>query len=599
MKTKYILRNWMVLLLGAGLFISCEDYLDKAPEVNIKDSDVFTKFESFQGYVEDIYQCIPDETLGSSAEMNWNYGDEFLSSTSIFMNFQFDRGNYWFWQTRQRSPYAGVVNYVDERAKGDKGWWHNGWFAIRKCNIVLSHLNDLVSPTQEERDILAGQAYFFRGLFHFQILRAWGGIPYVDTVYAPSDIIRTARLSYLETAQKVTQDLKKAAELLPGNWDETTVGQTTLGYNKGRVTKLAAYGYMGKNLLYAGSPLMNGITTGNYSYNQELCAQAANAFWEVIKLGDQGYATLEPWSDYFRNFYTMNREHASHNQESIFSGPVYMRYKRWNYGSHQLRQLGGWGAYDSPTANYVEYFGMENGLAIDEEDSGYDPTDPWGINGAPKRDPRFYYNIVHDRQIQVINRPNTDPDKYFEGFTGGRHRTQGNSMTGYGYKKFIHVTCNNKDNGWNNVYGYENPEMRLADIYLMYAEAVNEAYGPNGSAPGGITAVQAINKIRNRALLPDLDARYYTSKEEFRDFIWKERAVELAFEGHRWYDLRRWYVAHLPEYREKYSLEFDKDWTYFRKELYYTKVFEPKHYWFPFPTDQVNIYPEFYQNPGW
>jgi hypothetical protein len=133
----------------------------------------------------------------------------------------------------------------------------------------------------------------------------------------------------------------------------------------------------------------------------------------------------------------------------------------------------------------------------------------------------------------------------------------------------------------------------------MYAEAVNEAYGPSGSAPGGPAALEAVNMIRQRAGVPPVDARFLVSKESFREIIRQERAVELAFEGHRWYDLRRWYVSHLPQYREKYELQFDKDHTYFKKVLFHTTVFEMKHYWLPFTNDQVTLYPEFKQNPGW
>ena len=108
-----------------------------------------------------------------------------------------------------------------------------------------------------------------------------------------------------------------------------------------------------------------------------------------------------------------------------------------------------------------------------------------------------------------------------------------------------------------------------------------------------------MNRVRTRAGVPDVDSRFLGDKTIFREIIRQERAVELAFENHRWYDLRRWYIAHEREYKELYALEFDQGHTYFNKVLYQTKTFEMKHYWLPFETSQVSIYPGFYQNPGW
>jgi starch-binding outer membrane protein, SusD/RagB family len=590
---KSIFKYASAVFLGLCITTSCEDYLDQAPEAAIKEDDVFSKFVTFQGYVEDIYQCVVDETLGTDAQMNWNFGDDVIEDRGDAIVSLFDQGNYMSgWTHWKSSQFWGDLSYPNNNsssAKGKKGYWQSGWYGIRKANTALKNVNKLTAGSQEERDLIAGQAYFFRAYLHFEIMRSWGGIAYIDTVFSPTDEIRLPRLSYRETAMRAADDFRKAAELLPASWDETTAGQATLGQNAGRITKGAAYGYLGKNLLYAASPLMNGVSTGSYTYDEALCAEAAEAFNEVIKLADQGYHGLQSWTTYSDNFYTLNRQMPI-GKEIIFNNPVYM-YKRWDYGESSLQALGGWGIYASPTANYVEYFGMANGLPITEADSGYDPQHPWD-----NRDPRFYYNIVKggDRLVQNFN----NVDTWAEFHVGGRHRNLTNSISGYGHKKFTPPVANKYDLGYGNNYFYECPQMRLADVYLMYAEAVNEAFGPNASVAGGLTAVQAVNIIRSRATVPDVDARFLT-KDAFREIIRQERAVELAFESHRWFDLRRWHVSHLPQYREKYVLEYDKDQTYFEKKLYSTIVFEDKHYWLPFAVGQVTLYPEFQQNPGW
>ena len=99
--------------------------------------------------------------------------------------------------------------------------------------------------------------------------------------------------------------------------------------------------------------------------------------------------------------------------------------------------------------------------------------------------------------------------------------------------------------------------------------------------------------------LPDVAAKFTTDRETFRKRIWNERSVELAYEGHRWYDIRRWYVAHLPEYKIRYKGVFDKQHTYFRKEVVCNGVFDQKHYWLPFKRTDVQQYEDFTQNPGW
>jgi hypothetical protein len=118
-----------------------------------------------------------------------------------------------------------------------------------------------------------------------------------------------------------------------------------------------------------------------------------------------------------------------------------------------------------------------------------------------------------------------------------------------------------------------------------------------------LTAVAAVNKIRARAGVPDVDARFLGSKESFMSELMRERAVELAFEGLRWHDLRRWGVAAEKKYIEKTVIDFDRGANgkplNLRERVVVTRVFEPKHNWLPLPTNQVNLYPSFGQNPGW
>lgn len=621
MKINKLYTFILVCFLSCPVFFtSCEDYLDKAPEVDMTENDVFRKFITYQAFMEDIHQCVVNcMNNNSNFSDGGNWGDELVGGNPYWLTSFDDNCDYWIWYHRESSPFNAVKgtgldpgsNMGNGSGTTNRGYWNTGWEGIRKCNIALKHLDDLKEPykitdIEEQRRLLEGQALFFRAYFHYEILRAWGGIPYIDFFMEASDEMKYPRLSYWETADKVAEDFQRAAELLPADWDDTATGQLTLGNNTGRVSKGAAYALLGKNYLYAASPLMNGVETGDYSaYNTDYCKKAIAAFNEVIKLAEQDDVyQLIPFERYSDNFFNYGNATWCWTEEHIFNSPKDGP-NAWQTGGWSLNAYGNYDHYRSPTANYAEYFGMESGLPITEGDSGYNPSDPW-----KNRDPRFYTNYYVDGDFMTDDQNAIEAeDDTLRLYIGGKHRGGSNSVTGYHWHKFCpieRIKYKNGLHGSNDIYSTTAAKIRLADVYLMYAEAANEAYGPAAKpAEGMLTAEQAVNRVRARVItsegkpLPGVAARFLTDTKTFREQLYKERAVELAFEGHRWYDLRRWYVAHLSQYTEKYALEFDKEHTYFQKKLYLKKPFEMRHYWLPFTYEQVSVYEGFYQNPGW
>ena len=197
-------------------------------------------------------------------------------------------------------------------------------------------------------------------------------------------------------------------------------------------------------------------------------------------------------------------------------------------------------------------------------------------------------------------------DQYAQLYNGGRHRaTTGGSITGFYYKRFSPIGCNPWDKKLDYFQAYV-PYLRLADVYLMYAESVLQGYGSSSSSSTTLnfTAEQAINAIRNRAQLPNLTPKYTATKEAFMGEIIRERAIELAFEAHRFCDLRRWNLSTDIKYREKTAIDFDRNAITgkpinLKERIIITRVAEKKHNWLPFPLNIVNLYPEFPQNPGW
>lgn len=608
--------------------VSCKKYLDKAPESIVSEETAFKDFRNFQGFTEELYNCIPDFTNRYWTN-SWNWGDDEIQST--VQNFhivnKIDNGDFWGWQREFDGWGAGFMDNAGANTNNDrftKGLWPLAWYAIRKSNLGLQNMDKLVNATDEERNLIKGQLLFFRGWSHFMLMQYFGGLPYIDQVLPSDEPLKLPRLSYQECAEKAAKDFRDAADLLPINWDETQAGRTTLGKNQLRINKIMALGYLGKNYLWAASPLMNYESTKNKTYNVELSKKAAAAFAELLQLTESGAAPhkLLPFAQYSTNFYTTGQNFMiPGGTEAIFSGPYWGAHGSTYGTAKQYTTLiaGAESLVFAPTSNYVNNYGMQNGLPIAnsaqaDAASGYDPQFPWR-----NRDPRFYNDIGFDgvKVIQGALAANMEPHRYANLFTGGSYRDdRSGSRTGYILYKFIPRTANGYDQGWN--YGQnlniKVPYMRLADIYLMYAEAVTAGYNsPVATAPGfSKTAVDAINVIRDRAGVAQVAAKFLVSADEFMKEVRRERAVELAFEGHRFNDLRRWYLLAEVPYTLKTAAEFDRaaplDPTKdpktnkvanFRERVILQRPFSEKHYWLPFKRADVNMYPEFKQNPGW
>lgn len=629
---KYIIKYAVMACLSLGLTAmttSCTDYLDKAPESDVTLEDAFKDFHNFQGFVEELYACIPDMAKQYWTS-SWNWGeDEVIGiDCNYHMGYKVDQGDFWGWQAEHDGWGAG---FMDSRSlnldyttpnngfRWNRDLWPASWYGIRKCNMGLANLELLTDATQEQRNAIAGQLYFFRGWFHFMLMQYFGGLPYIDRVLPPNETFGEPRLSYHECADKAAEDFRQAVSLLPIDWDKTSISPSTKGNNQLRINKIMALGYLGKNLLWAGSPLMNKESTGSTSYNQEYCRQAAEAFGELLTLVESGQTqySLVDFEHYSDLFYTYGKNGMlPGSTEALFRGLVADGWQNTRYGvSLQFVPVDYKGENNpqlSPTANYVHYYGMANGLPLDDPESDWDKTHPW-----KGRDPRFYHDIRFDGSPMVSKAKVSEAGALATAslYTGGSARDdQYGSRTGFLLGKFIPVEANKFDDGWGwspqmHIYcSY----MRLADIYLMYAEAAANA---NGVASGkssncSLTAIDAINRIRTRAGVDGVNTKYTGSIEAFNGEIRRERAVELAYESHRFNDLRRWLLLDKDPYTKKTAVDFDRVGdladnpqetavSNYRYRVIVTRNFTEKHYWLPLKLSDVTLYPEFYQNPGW
>ncbi|MDR7131981.1 hypothetical protein J2X69_004347 [Algoriphagus sp. 4150] len=625
---------WVAMLL---FICSCEDYLERTPESIISEEQAFQNFTNFQGYVEELYHCVPNFTL-SNWVSSWNWGEDEIESTAGTFTFSYavDRGNFWAWQVENGAGNTGWLDAPSvnnapaantNRDHHNKGLWPLAWYGIRKANMGLENLSRMVDATDEERQLIEGQLLFFRGWFHFMLIQYFGGLPYVDHVLPSDEQLTLPRLSYHESAERVAQDLKRASELLPINWDNTVAGSMTLNKNQQRINKIMALGYLGKNYLWAGSPLMNSVGTGSQGYHAEYCKKAADTFGELLQLVEGGETEykLISFDRYHTNFYTTGQNWAlPGGTEAIFRSPYYSANgTNWRISKQYKPTFMDEGDPTNfyPTANYVHAnFGMANGLPLPknvtqaDQESGYDPHYPW-----KGRDPRFYAAIAYDgvKVVQgAIPGSNEEIHRHANLHTGGSYReVVTGSLSGYMTRKFSPLTANKFDRAydWGASLHINVPYMRLADIYLMYAEATLIGYNGVGAASATFskTPVDAVNVIRERAGMANVHNKFLGSVDTFLQELRRERAVELAFEGHRFNDLRRWMLLTEAPYTIKTSFEFERSGEFntedptenrivnMREEVIIKRNYSSKHYWLPLKLADVSLYQELYQNPGW
>lgn len=618
----------LALALGCSLALttSCTDYLDKSPESDVSPEAAFKNFKNFQGFTEELYLCIPDFSK-SYWTTCWNWGEDDIQAVGFdyLMGYKVDQGDFWGWQKEFDGWGACFMDQADTFDPNDRfkrGLWKAAWYGIRKANLGLENMDLMTAATQEEKNTIKGQLLFFRGWLHFQLMQYFGGLPYLDHSVAADQSMTLPRETCQACAEKAAKDFREAAELLPIDWDKSSVGRNTLGKNGFRINKITALAYEGKSLLWAASPLVKNCddkmnVNGNastYDYDTNYAQQAAEALGELLALVETGQTQykLVDFADYSDLFYTWNKNMLPPGStENILRDIPADAWQNSHFGVFTEfggSILTGGKAASQPTANYVNYYGMKNGLPLDDPESGFDPTHPW-----KNRDPRFYHDIVYDGVKVVEGAIEPDANRYANLYTGGTYRDDINeSRTGYLLYKFIPMIANNYDMGstYNKLY-IDVPYLRLADCYLMYAEACAAVGGATAKAKCSLTALDAVNKIRERAGVAGVAAKFTGNKDKFMDEVRRERAVELAFEGHRFNDLRRWLLLDKAPYNIKTSQEFVRAGEFdpknpqntevsgFKEKTILTRHFTSKHWWMPLKKKDTSIYPEMFQNPGW
>jgi hypothetical protein len=534
------------LAVAALAFSACKkDYLNIQPTDRLSDVSILGDSSLFQDYVINRYMGVRlTDKEGEGTPPGFGRGFEYgmwssVTDESIYNN----DDNTWVIQRGQLAPEnTGIAGT----------FWGRSYRSIRECNYALSNI-EKVPMSAGRKSRLTGELEFIRAFRYHDLIRNYGGVVLLgDQVTQISDDLTNPALfkrsTIKESIDYAVAQLDDAAQKLPESNDNN--------WALGRATKGAALALKSRLLLYAASPLYNAGTW-------QAAADAAKAVMDMNKysLYQGGYRQLflqeSNTEAIFERLYTKD---ANHVAMEIANGP----------NSYE-----GWGG-NVPLQNLVDDYPMANGKAITDPTSGYDPNNPY-----VGRDPRFYQTILFNGAAYR--------GSVIETFTpGGKDSQDGpsnwnTSKTGYYLLKFLDEK-NPIINPWEVAGRQPWFYFRYAEILLNYAEAQNEAAGPDG------TVYAAVNAIRSRASvnMPPLPAGL--SKDQMREAIRAERRIELAFEEHRFYDVRRWKIAETTENVPAYGINIRKSGntlTYARKVALEGKHFEAKHYWLPIPRAEI------------
>jgi len=553
-----------ILCLLVFFTISCVDFLERAPGDNMTEEELFSKIETAERYLNNAYVYLPDFQCNTE-DLSGRYK---LGGATDEIGFQQASGY-------SASPFDINTGSWNPSQMPLERNWRDYYGCIRRCNMFIKNYEmipeDLsTGGASNRKERLLGEAYGLRGYYYFLLFKQWGGVPIITQVLDPGNIESTTgikRASAEETLQQVLDDMDMAIEYLPAKHDDA---------NFGRFTSLVATIVKSQVKLYWASKYWN---RNNDTDRWEEAAEYAD---EALRMAlREGHILSRSYSDLFNKagiepevIWTKNSEHYECFWWDMYAMPL-------GYNAYNV---------DGPLQEIVDDFEMKatgkvpvlgytaNNEQIIDETSGYDPKNPWA-----GREDRFYSSILYHgamlqgRQIDIstngqdsINIGSIIRTNYFT----NKYLDQNHNLVTHAswtYRRFA-IMC-------------------TAELYLNSAEALNEVEGPTNRV------YDLVNTIRTRANCIELPAGL--NQDQMRERIRHERRVELVFENHRFWDVRRWMIAEMVDNKSVHRVMVDEDGniTY---PVFQNRVFNPeKHYLFPIPQSELDKNQALEQNPGW
>ena len=644
---KLYLNIIAVLLLIVG--VNACNYLDVVPDNIPTVEENFNMRATAERFLFTCYSYMPAH--GSMA------GDPAIAGGD----------DYWFHST---SGGTGAATYIAKGLQNTTSpyldhWNGNKFRGIRDCNTFLESIERVPDMEQQEKDRWSAEAKFLKAYYHFWLFRMYGAIPIMREnlpISAGVDEVKTYREPVDTCVNYMVQLLDEAAPYLPEKIDREAS-------ELGRITKPICLSLKALVLATAASPLFNGgsndyadivdkrgVHLFNTSPDQSKWIRAAKACIEAVILCDQYFRLytyesgiliggIKASSDLTKTFIAIrnsaserwNGEVIWANTQSTGDGaqqkatPLNLLMSQYP-GSALNYSLQGW--YSVPL-KLTEIYYSHNGLPIDQDNS-YNYAGRFDLRVATNnerynlqpsyttasmnfdREPRFYASLAFDGGLWFGQGATDDTKQYLIQCKGGQFQASASqgfiNVTGYWPKKLVNYRSQPAISGSGyTIVPYPWPLIRLADLYLLYAEALNEAYGPQGDASGTADAQSPytwLNKVRKRAGIPSIGEAWeayainkslYQTKDGLRAIIQQERLIELAFEGHRFWDLRRWRRAHIELNKPITGWDYSQNNAayYYRPVVLYNQVFRTRDYLWPIRESELLVNSNLVQNYGW
>ena len=620
---KYIFYSIVILLLN-----SCS-YLDVVPDNVATIDNAFTMRNAAEKFLFTCYRYLPDHA---------HYSDNpgFMGGDEI-----------WIYREATSAPvyiargYQNVLNpYVNS--------WDGAYRGIRDCNIFFENIEKVPDMTRYEKDRWISEVKFIKAYLHFYLLRMYGPIPVIREnmpIWAGPEEVKVKREPVDVCVDYIVELLDEAALYLPFViTDELT--------ELGRITRPIALTLKAEVLVLAASPLFNGnpdyigFTDNdgqllfNTEYDEDKWKVAAQACRDAVELCEEVGITLY--------HFIPGPVHQISSEETILQLNVRNAVtEKWNseiiWGNTNsmgvdLQQVCTPGGLDplhgdnqrtrgifAPPIKIAEMFYSKNGVPI-SEDKTYDYNGRFDLRIATEeekyhlqpgyttvglhfdREQRFYTSLAFDGGIWYGQGRFDDNNQWLLQSKAGQYQStvasSRYSVTGYRPKKLVNYENIIGNGSSYTIQQYPWPVMRLADLYLLYSEALNEVEGPTEEA------LRCINLVRERSGLQPVEEAWpqysinpnkHTSKEGFREIIQQERLIELAFEGKRFWDLRRWKRAHLELNKPITGWDIDQESEegYYRQRVLHNQTFFTKDYLWPIREYNITVNKNLVQNPGW
>lgn len=604
-----------VSLLVLSFFTGCDKYLEVELQNQMTMDEVFNKRQTTEAYLAQVYGFLPNENDMVSGEG----GMVPLSDEALF--------SWLAWV-----PWININSGSWGPTTGDYQVWGHNYRGINQATIFMNNVDKNVEINQGTKDIMKAEARFLRAYFYFCLLRRYGpvyiwGDQDADILTKGEDVDRH---TLAHNVDFILSEYEKAIAVLPVRITD----QAWLG----RLTKGAAMAAKAELLLYMARPLFNGAQflkgmknkDGENIFPQTADPNkwdaAAKAAKDIIDLNQYALYEDKTESDPFKKAI---KSYAGIYFEEWNSEIIWGRWISSGY-AYNVRAAPprvvkeGYGGF-SPSLKLVDTYPMassgrfpvtgyqSNGTPIIDAQSGYQET---GFtenfihpieNYAPikahnsivGRDARFYASILANGMRWINTFHGQKLVTFFTGGTSSYTQTGDCVKTGYLWRRMSDPTNDIEEGKWGQ---FSWPFFRLGEIYLDYAEACNEK--PNRDEA---EALKYINLIRKRSGLNNLEVAYPEvkgNKDLLRELMRKERMVELAFENHRYHDVRTWMIAE-KEMNEPYftrnlaSSTYEGSWARTTSIFPGRRLFQPKHYFFPIHQEQLSEMSNLTQNYGW